>query len=209
METLVKTDNYEISLHSAMKRFCSYDMAVLSQRPGVTDGGEYLKTRLFGANACICKKTGQITLDGKKADFCEALSVFDWLCDRKENAKASAEFCPVNSLPGIMVRGSGLNMQSPALAEKIDENPELYQKALLKMGGKLVEAGDIGGQIEIFPGLPMRLKFYFGDDEFQPSLTFLWDQNILQFVRYETVYYIAACLQKQLRAEMERKEWII
>ena len=98
---MVKQDNYEISLQSAMKRFCSYDMAVLSNKSGVTDTGEYLQTHLFGLGIKICKKTGEVTVNGQTADFCEALSVFDWLCDRKENAKASGEFCPVSSLPGV------------------------------------------------------------------------------------------------------------
>jgi len=52
--------------------------------------------------------------------------------------------------------------------------------------------------VPIFPDLSMQLKFYFADEEFPPSLTFLWDKNILDFVRYETVYYIAGVLRDRL-----------
>ena len=197
-----KPNNYEISLQAAMKRFCSYDMTVLSQKMGVTDRGEYLQTRFFGMETKINKTTGAVTVDGQPADFCEALSVFDWLCDGKPGAKASGAFCPVSSLPGVLVRDSGLMMKASQLSESIHRNPEEFCKKCRKMGGKMVNIGDIGAEIEIFPGLPMEMKFYFGDDEFSPEIIFLWDKNILQFVRYETVYYIAACLQKQLRAEI-------
>lgn len=190
--------NYEITLQNAMKRFCSYDMTVLSQRPGVTDGGEYLQTRFFGMNTKIFKKTGEITVDGQPADFCEALSVFDWLCDRKENAKASGEFCPVHSLPGVVVRGKGLMMDAPEVAEIIDHNPGIFEDIITKIGGKPRNIGDIGAEIEIFPKLTMQMKFYHSDEEFPPSITFLWDKNILNFVRYETVYYLCGTIKKHL-----------
>lgn len=194
--------NYEISLQNAMKRFCSYDMTVLSQKSGITDRGAYLETRFFGMETRICKENGAVTLDGEKADFCEALSVFDWLCDGKADAKASGEFCVVSSLPGVLVRGSGLMMKSPELSESIQHNPDGFREICLKMGGKILAMGDIGAEIHIFPNLPMRLKFYFGDEEFKPDITFLWDKNILQFVRYETIYYIAATLMKRLKAPL-------
>lgn len=190
--------NYEITLQNAMKRFCSYDMTVLSQRPGVTDGGEYLQTRFFGMNTKIFKKTGEITVDGQPADFCEALSVFDWLCDRKENAKASGEFCPVHSLPGVVVRGKGLTMDAPELAQRIEKDITRFQKIIQKMDGKTINLGDFGAEIEIFPELPMQMKFYYSDEEFPPSITFLWDKNILNFVRYETVYYLCGTIKKHL-----------
>ena len=52
--------------------------------------------------------------------------------------------------------------------------------------------------LPVFPGVSMCLKFYFADEEFPPQLTFLWDKNMLQFVRYETVYYIAGCIRERL-----------
>ncbi len=194
----IKMDNYEITLQNAMKRFCSYDIAVLSQKPGVMDGGEHLRTRFFGMETLISKKSGEITVNGEKADFCEALSVFDWLCDGKADAKASGGYAPVSSLPGVFVRGSGLMMKSPELAEAIEKKPDAFRNVCLQLGGKTVDIGDIGVEIPIFPDLFMMLKFYFGDEEFPPDITFLWDENILQFVRYETVYYIAGTLKKHL-----------
>ena len=200
--------NYEISLQNAMKRFCGYDMTILSQKNGITDRGEYLETRFFGMKTIIEKKSGVITANGEKADFCETLSVFDWLCDREPDAKASGRFCPVSSLPGVFVRGKGLMMKSRELSDMIHKKPDLFREKCLKMGGKMVDLGDVGAEIEIFPGLPMELKFYFGDEEFPPDITFLWDENILQFVRYETVYYIAATLQKYLKSYIQPKGFI-
>ncbi len=154
----------------------------------------------------ICKNTGQVTVNGAKADFCEALSVFDWLCDGKSEAKSAGVYAPVSSLPGVLVRGQGLLMKAPELAEKIDADPARFCQICKELGGKPRDMGDISFEIPVFPELSMVLKFYHADEEFPADLTFLWDQNILQFVRYETVYYIAATIKKHLNSLLPREQ---
>ncbi len=200
---MIKQNNYELTLQSAMKRFCGYDMELLSRRAGVADRGEYLETLFFGMETKIDKKSGCVTVNGQPADFCEGLSVFDWLCDGKTDAKASCCFCPVSSLPGVLFQGQGLMMAAPELAQRIEKDISYFREIILKMGGKTIDIGDFGAEIEIFPGLPMQLKFYHSDEEFPPSITFLWDKNILDFVRYETIYYICGTLKKHLLHQMQ------
>lgn len=191
-------NNYDIMLRAAQQRFTGYDMVALAKRPGVEDGGAYLYTTFFSQKVAIHKSTGAITVAGQPADFGQTLSILDWLCDRRENAAAAEEFCPVGSLPRVYVSGSNLVISGDALAQKIHHAPDAFRQTMAEMGAKPVSLGDLGFQLQIFPDLPMCLKFYFGDEEFPPQLTLLWDQNILQFVRYETVYYIAGCLLRYL-----------
>ena len=191
-------------LHSAQQRFLDYDPQLLGKRFGVVDTPTHFTTCFFGQQAEICKADGSVLLDGEPADFSQTLSILDWLCDQKENAVAANEYCPVGSLPGVYVGGSGLSMDMPSLAMAIHKNPDQFRAACARMGGVPEYLGDLGYRLAVFPGLWMCLKFYFGDDEFPPQLTLLWDRNILQFVRYETVYYIAGCLYKRLLALLQR-----
>lgn len=191
-------NNYDRMLLAARQRFLEYDPEILGQKPGVTDLASELATYFFGQQTIIRKADGQILLDGRTADFGEGLSVLDWLCDRKPDAAASMEFCPIGSLPGIYVGGGNLSMDMPKLARTIHENPDGFRDACMKMGAEHQEMGDLGFRLRIFPDLPMCLKFYFADDEFPPQLTLLWDRNTMHFVRYETIYYIAGCLHKRL-----------
>ena len=191
-------NNYDRMLLAARQRFLEYDAALLGQKPGVTDLDSELATCFLGQQTLICKEDGQILLDGRNAGFGEGLSVLDWLCDRKPDASASMEFCPIGSLPGVYVGGGNLSMDMPGLSLAIHENPNGFRDACTKMGAEPLEMGDMGFRLRIFPDLPMCLKFYFGDEEFPPQLTLLWDKNTLRFVRYETAYYIAGCLQKRL-----------
>ncbi len=194
-------DNYDVMRRAAEARFLTYDNALLAKKPGVTDKENCLCTFFLGKPVEISKETGVIFFpeEGRCGNFGETLTILDWLCDRKDYATASHTFCPVSSLPGVFSSGGGGLVMNPApLAAKIDQNPEKFCRACEKMGGKPVNIGDLGYELQAFPDLPLQLKFYFSDEEFPASMTLLWDQNILQFIRYETVYYLAGCLLKYL-----------
>ena len=192
-------DNYEKMLEAARVRCSGYDMAALAAKPGIEDAGECLRTTFFAREVLIHKETAAVTVDGRSADFVEGLSVYDWLCDRKPGAAASGEYCLVSSLPGVVVSGSGLGMAMPRLAGTIQNDPEKFQQIMTQIGAKPVKLGDLGYQVQIFPDWALCLKFYFADEDFDPCLHVLWDKNSLQFVRYETLYYIAGCLRKYLQ----------
>ena len=53
---------------------------------------------------------------------------------------------------------------------------------------------------------PARLRPAAGraDDEFDAQLQLLWDTGVLSYMHYETVWYAAGILMKQLRARTER-----
>ncbi len=205
---IIIMNNYDLMMEAARKRFLTYDSAGFADRPGVLDTEKYLEVTFFGEPLRIEKKTGHITVsfDGfchcREGNFGETLSVFDWLCDKKPNASASDEFCCVASLPGVYVGGSGLALNADVLAADADRDPEGFQRACLVLGGTREAIGDLGFRMPVFQDLPMLLKFYFSDGEFPAAMTLLWNKNTLQFVRYETVYYLAGCLLERLRQLM-------
>ena len=103
-------DNYDKMLADAQKRCAGYDMAELSAKPGVEDTPEYLRTCFLGQEVRIFKADARVTVNGENADFGQALTIYDWLCDRRVDAVPSEEYCPVSSLPGVYVSGKGLGM---------------------------------------------------------------------------------------------------
>ncbi len=193
-------DNYAIMTADAARRFCTYDFEALAVKNGVSRISDRLEFCFLGDLTQVDRHTGAVTFPqlGRNADFCEALTVYDWLCDSKPNARAAWEFCPVTSLPGVLVSGSGLTLNGNRLASSIDGDPDLFCQVCEAMGGEAVSMGDMGYQFIALPGLPVRVKFYHSDEEFPASMTLLWDKNILQFIRYETVYYLAGCLLDRL-----------
>ncbi len=193
-------DNYAIMRRAAEARFCTYDLNKILENPYVFRENNHICTTFLGEPVCIDIHTGAVTVGGRPGNFGETLTIFDWLCDRKPGAVASREFCPVSSLPGVLVSGSGLVMNLSALAAKADKDPTAFVRACEALGGKPTGAGDIGFELLAFPDLPVQVKFYHSDEEFPASMTLLWDKNILQFIRYETVYYLAGALQSRINA---------
>lgn len=41
-----------------------------------------------------------------------------------------------------------------------------------------------------FSFLPVILQFWEGDEEFPANLKFMFDENILQYIHYETIFYL-------------------
>jgi hypothetical protein len=197
-------NNYDFMRKAAESRFCSYDIHKLAQKQGVTEERACLSTVFLGERVEIHKNSGICTFpkDGRPANFGETLTVLDWLCDSKENAQPSFEFCPVTSLSRVFVSGSGLTLSGDSLAEKIERDPEAFHRTCQSLGGTKVPQGDIGYQLNAFPNLPFQLKFYHSDEDFPPSLQFQWDKHTLQFIRYETVYYLAGCVLDKLKQSM-------
>lgn len=201
-------DNYAIMRQDAVDRFLTYEVENLLKNPGVSLWEKGVKTTFFSLPVHLDHTVGSILLiDGEKeieCDFSPTLSILDYVCDRKTSAIAANAFCPVGSLPGVFVGGSGLVMKNGTLEERIEKDPEGFRRACESLGGEKTGAGDMGYRLPVFPDLCMELKFYFADEDFPPQLTFLWDKNILQFVRYETVYYIAGCLCRLLKERMKK-----
>lgn len=195
-------DNYAIMMEAARNRFLTYAPGVFWDKTGVTVLEKRLFTPFLGETAEISLKTGHISFGGRSADFGESLCLYDWLCDGAQNAHPAGEFAPVASLPGVLVRGNGLTMDTGFLADRIEAFPEDFCRVCQAMDGKKRDIGDISYEIPLFADLTMVLKFYFGDEEFPPGLTLLWDKNILKYIRYETVYYLAGCVEKRLERGM-------
>ena len=73
------------------------------------------------------------------------------------------------------------------------------------MGGTAIPLGDLGFSFPVFEELSVRLKFYGSDEDFPASVVLLWDENMLQYVYYETVFYIAGFLLRRILEQMDAR----
>ena len=173
-------DNYAVMRQDAVDRFLTYEVENLLKNPGVTSWEKGVQTTFFSLPVHLDRTEGRIVLiDGEKeieCDFSPTLSILDYVCDRKTSAIAANVFCPVTSLPGVFVGGSGLVMKNGALEERIEKDPAAFQKACESLGGVATGAGDMGYRLHIFPDLCMELKFYFADEDWpNGGSTKVWD----------------------------------
>ena len=193
-------DNYEISRDRAQAYFLGFDQRKIIDRWKLQADDAFLYVQFLGRSYQICRKTAQVVRcwDKTQAGFSEVLSIFDFLCHEGNEKFPAGRLAPVNSLKGSPKTGGvGTDFHSRT-ADAFDRNPDGFRKACLALGGVEVPAGDMGFSFTLFAELFVVLKFYHSDEEFPASITLLWDENLLQYIHYETVFYIAGFLLEQI-----------
>ena len=201
-----RRNNYEETKKRTQAVFLEYDQSRMAERFGLDADAEWLSFTFMG-NACrIERNTGRVeradVLSGefREADFNEAMTVFDLLCGGSEDAAPSGEFVSMSSLYAMhsasAVFGEGISFQRQA--EAFDKDPDRLKKAIKALGGTLVAGGDVCGEITVFCGLKVMVRFWQSDEDFPPQLQLLWDKNVLSFMHYETVWYANCALINDL-----------
>ncbi|MBE6944127.1 MAG: DUF3786 domain-containing protein [Ruminococcaceae bacterium] len=201
-------DNYEISRNRAQDYFLNFDQKTIIERWDLQHDTDYLYVDFVGRPYRVSRKTGKIDrlFDGKEAGFSEVLSIFDLLCHRGKDPFLTGRYAPVNSLRGCPVSVGVDTEFYGKTANFFDREPLLFDAACHNLGGISIAMGDIGFTFRIFDEMQVILKFYHSDEDFPASLTFLWDENTLNFIYYETVFYIAGFLLNEICREMRYQQ---
>lgn len=197
--------NYEQMKLQMQDHFLEYDQSVMIQRFSLEADDAYLYMNFLGRPYRVSRSSGKVEWsengfdDAFAADYNEAMSIYDVLCCSKEGCRLSGTFVSVNNLPGIVVgarSGSGMFSES---ARFFDGKAEALRLACERLGGQAIDQGDVGFRLKVFDFLPLELRFWESDEDFPPSLNLLWDRNLLDFIHYETSYFIAGHLMRRLR----------
>jgi len=67
---------------------------------------------------------------------------------------------------------------------------EALNEACRKLGGRPFPIGDVAWELPVFDWFLVVFQLWIGDEEFPSAVRFLWDRDTLQFLHYETLYYI-------------------
>ncbi len=208
-----RISNYEVTKRRVQSEFLKYDQEKMIRKFALDFDENYLYIRFIGHLYRIHRNTGFLEWsedDFKtcvEADFNEALTIYDLLCDSKEYCHATGEYTNLKSL-------SSLQSGSKKLGDGLFENPwkafdhkeAALCRACEKLGGNKKGKGDVAYELPLFEFLPCMIQFWNSDEEFAASLQLFFDKNILDFIRYETVWYAANHLMKRLKEEVENAE---
>ena len=82
----------------------------------------------------------------------------------------------------------------------------LFRSACIALSGKELEKGDVAFKLNLFPFLPIIIRFWEADDEFPASLQILADRNTLDYMHYETLMFALTHLFSRLNEEMRNEK---
>lgn len=201
--------NYEITKQKAQKAFLKYDQEKMIDKFSLEAQTAYLYLTFLGHRYRIDRKTGYLEwseddfVNCIEADFNEAMTIYDLLCDSKELCCASGEYVRLKSLSGLQSGSKRLGDGLLNGTEKIFDHKEAELSTVCeRLGGVKAGLGDVAYEIPVFDFLKCRIQFWSSDEEFEAALHVFMDKNILQFLRYETIWYLQSHLLKRLQEEM-------
>lgn len=170
-----------------------------------TDAG-FLYLRFIGQDYRVSLKTGlpESSRDGfqtvRLAGYNEAMTIYDILGDSKPDCRLSGRFVAVNALPGVVQSASLGGDLFAGAAKFFDGRMEALRSDCEALGGIPFGVGDVAYRLPLFDFLPVVLQFWASDDEFPPVVKFLWDENTLDFLHYETTWFAAGALLARLES---------
>lgn len=198
-----KRDNYKIQAAQARARFLTYDQQSLIRKFRMKADAEYLYTRMLATPYRISRTTGDLQRqeenDWQDANtYNEVMTLLDLLCDSRDERWISGRWKNMQSF-GLQFHRNLLEEARDPLAELFDREPDRLLRAMERLGAERISGGDYGYAVELFDGLCIGILFWHGDEEFAPRLRFVWDENALMYIRYETMYFALGLLREKLR----------
>ena len=199
-------DNYLLQAAQAKARFLTYDQEAIIQKLSLQADEDSLYIPMLSRLYRVNRKTGDVEkqVQGLWADgnsHAEVMTLLDLLCDGKPTRRLSGRLKSMSDF-GLMFHQSLLEDTKDPWAQLFQNHLAQFQKACRALNGKQLSMGDAAYAIELFDGLSIVVQLWLGDEEFPPNLRFLWDENALDYIRYETMYFAKGLLLERIREEM-------
>ncbi|MGN0293118.1 MAG: DUF3786 domain-containing protein, partial [Lachnospiraceae bacterium] len=200
----MRKSNYDMMAEQVRELFLQYDQQTMIDKFNLRYDAEYLYPVLLGTEYRINRRNGKVTYltetDEQPAGYNEVMSIFDMLCysgDRPVSLSGSWE--SMGNLSGIKggIRKDGSILNSSA--EFFSGKTEELIRAGIELGGTPGEKGDVSFIFPVFDFFPVYFQFWEADDEFPAHISFFMDKNALQFVHYETLWFMLLFLVGRLR----------
>ena len=200
-------DNYRLQVEGAKKYFLRYDQKSLMEKLGLTCDPDYLYTQMLSTPYRIHRRTGAVErLEGEWTetnDHGEVMTLLDLVCDSRDDRYPARRWQNMSGFSAVSHR-SLLENQADPFAQTIADNQEGFQRACRNLQGETGPGGDISYALPFFEGLQVAVQFWEGDDEFPPRVRWLWDENALMYLKYETMWFALGMVRSRIRREMEQ-----
>lgn len=205
--------NYDKTKISMAHIFLQYDQTAMIHKYSLEHDSDWLYITFVNRNYRINRKTGNVqwSVDeyetACEANHNEVMTIYDVLCYSKDGCHLSHEFVNISSLSSVQTgnvsQNSGFFQNT---ADFFNGRTVKLRNACIALSGKELEKGDVAFKLNLFPFLPIIIRFWEADDEFPASLQILADRNTLDYMHYETLMFALTHLFSRLKEEMRNEE---
>lgn len=202
--------NYEIMRNQMREEFLKYDQEKMIQKFALDFDEDYLYVVFVSRNYRINRKNGVVEWSENdfqsavEADYNESMTIYDVLCYSKDDCCLSGKFSPLHMVKGITKTLHTGGSMFQKTADSFQGHIKQLEYACSLFGEPARIVGDVAALLYAFPFLPVTFQFWEGDEEFPPSLKFMFDENILDYMHYETVYFMMGHILKRLEQTFKK-----
>jgi len=203
-------DNY-LEMRNRMRGyFLEFDQQTMIQRFSLKHDEAFIYIRFVRRDYRIGRMNGVVEwseddfITCTEAGYNDSMSIYDVLCCSKPGCCLSGRFAPDSSLKGTVYTGSSAKSDLKLFdcAEKFSLNADKLKAACERLGGTPEGKGDVAYRIPVYEFLPIRFALWHADEDFPAEIRILWDENVLSFMHYETLWFIKGHLLSRLQEEM-------
>ena len=204
-------DNYDKQVDIGRRIFLEYDQQLLIRKFGLEADDRWIYLTYLNTPCRIGRLDGQIDemLEGvwtECRNFGTVMTIYDLLCHHRGDTAPVLlhEWCTVGTF--IVTGVSNTGTFTGKFAAAFDGHLEKLKAACMKLGGtmeKRMAGADVTCKIPVTPFFPVLLQFWEGDDEFLPKLMLLWDRNSMDFLHFETTFYLQGDLAQRLMRQFK------
>ena len=144
----------------------------------------------------VNRHTGEMRVDDREASIDEMASIFEYLTKSEQVPENTGKWESIASLCSNSTDTS-LDRYIGYL-KPFKDNVALMQKALLELGAKPANKGDVSAVLNVFDDVPVWIQYWAADDEFPASVQFLFDACILKHFRWSLLWNVMTCITSRM-----------
>ncbi|MDR3315014.1 MAG: DUF3786 domain-containing protein [Coriobacteriales bacterium] len=199
-------NGYEQTYELLVPRLATHDFALAALHLGLAPPVEDSLEVTFLRRRYRVDHQGVFEADGEPPSHINCRSVLIYYVTWGGKGEPYQRYQQLHQFSGGIFTGGGSKergadwMLSP-LTEQFNGKPELFEATMEVMGAKRCPASASGvttWHYLVLPKMPIEIRYYEKDDEFDCEVHILFDQTATQFTPFETLCVLHGCLVSEI-----------
>ncbi|MBR5329273.1 MAG: DUF3786 domain-containing protein [Firmicutes bacterium] len=200
-------NNYEIAFSRAEQEFLKFDQKEMIRASDLRADENYIYITFFYTPYRIHRKTGYAERcigkdQWRHCNYSEGMGIFDAICEPTPYRQLSGEMVDTSYFAKVGFTNRSIYQH---YADRFCADLEHFRAACLSLGAIPLDQSDAGFQFQIFDFLPMILLLWEGEEGIPATMSFLWDKNLYDFIRFETSQFIIGHILDEISLAMGYK----
>ena len=205
--------NYDIQLDNAKQIFLEYDQDMIIKKFHLQSDDLWIYLTYLNTPCRINRKTAEIEEYHSNdwlpcSSYVTNMTIYDLLCfPTCEHIPAlSGQWCAVGTF--VMTGVQDTTPYTQKYAHLFDGRITDLKEACQSLGGILqsrMAGADVTCLINVTSFFPILLQFWEGDEDFDPKIVVMWDNNTEKFLRFETTFFLQKDLLERLKERIYSK----